>query len=109
MHLVCPLKGNMRRGRREYSLFCLYIIRFLTTGARDYEILMDNGTLSEGNPQACYDIPIEDDDVLEPQEIFYVFLISLPGSTENLVTISSNISSVAIIDNDGNKLHSKQC
>ena len=64
-------------------------------------MLNDNGTLSEGNPQACYDIAIEDDNVIEIRELFYVSLTTLPGPIENLVTINPNVSSVAIIDNDG--------
>ena len=64
-------------------------------------MLTDNGTLSEGNTQACYDIAIEDDNVIELRELFYVSLTTLPGHIENRVTINPNVSSVAIIDNDG--------
>ena len=94
--------GMSNIGQHQKKLtFLLTTSSFLNAGARDYEILMDNGTLSEGNPQACYDIVIEDDNVIELQELFYVSLTSLPGPIENLVTINPNVSSVLIIDNDG--------
>lgn len=69
---------------------------------------MVNDTLSDGNIQACYAIATEDGDVIEPQELFYLSLISLPGPIENLVSISPNFSSVLIIDNDGKKFY-QQC
>ena len=69
---------------------------------------MENGVFSDGNTSACYNITIEDDNVIEPQEVFYVSLTSLPGPIENLVTINPNNSNVTIIDNDGKNFHLKK-
>jgi len=94
---------TMRRdgGRKYYKLVFLAIINFnLTTGTDCFVVLMENGTLSEGNQEACYNISIEDDNIIEPQELFYVTLTSL-RSIQNLVNVSPNCSSVLIIDNDG--------
>ena len=89
-------------GRKYTNLFAwlLFIFNF-ATGTDDFVVLMENGTLSEGNQEACYNISIEDDNTIEPQELFYVTLTSLPGPIQNLVNISPNRSSVLIIDNDG--------
>ena len=71
-------------------------------------MLMENGEFSDGNTTVCYTITIKDDNVIEPQEVFYVSLTSIPGPIENLVTINPNVSSVLIIDNDGKNFHLKQ-
>ena len=71
-------------------------------------MVMENDAFRDGgNTQACYTITIKDDNVIEPQEVFYVSLTSLPGPIEKLVTINPNVSSVLIIDNDGKTFHPK--
>jgi len=91
----------MGEGNITNLLAWLLLLFNFTTGTDDFVVLMENGTLSEGNQEACYNISIEDDNIIEPQERFYVTLTSLPGPIQNLVNVSPNRSSVLIIDNDG--------
>lgn len=62
---------------------------------------MDSATFSDSNMEACYNILVEDDGTIEPQELFYVVLTLLSDSLQSLVNISPNRSSVLIIDDDG--------
>jgi len=70
-------------------------------GTSDFVMLMDSATFSDSNLEACYNILVEDDSTIEPQELFYLVLTLLSDSLQSLVNISPNRSSVLIIDDDG--------
>ena len=64
---------------------------------QDYSFQQMTLTFSKDNTRQCFDVYILDDDLNEPEEILFVILTT----DDPQVTLSSDKTTITILDNDG--------
>ncbi len=70
------------------------------TGGMDYDAIASQLTFSASESRACADIPVTDDIISEPMEVFAVSL-NFPGLLPEGIAIMPDSANITIVDNDG--------
>jgi uncharacterized protein involved in high-affinity Fe2+ transport len=70
------------------------------TGGMDYDAIASQLTFSASEGRACAEIPITDDIISEPMEVFAVSLTS-PGLLPEGIAVMPDSANITIADNDG--------
>ena len=78
---------------------------FLSPGGSDFEVNIVMLNFAPGMLQDCFNVTIMDDDLYEKQKEFFTHITT----SDTQVTISSMITVIMIIDNDGTKDESVYC